>query len=98
MLGLSTALPNLQNNPNVPKPTGPPPPGTVGAGRFIAPLDQVEFQLSEILGNLQKDAWPVLQGKRPMRCTGVAMSVAVGLLEVSDDERRVDDGFEFLLG
>ncbi|CAG8496860.1 7983_t:CDS:2, partial [Cetraspora pellucida] len=31
---------------------------------------------------LQRDPWPVANDKRPQRCTGVAMSVAIGLMEV----------------
>jgi len=35
------------------------------------------------LGELQRDPWPVAQGKRPLRSTGVALSIAIGLLEAS---------------
>lgn len=34
-----------------------------------------------VLGELQRDPWPVPPGKRPLRSTGAAMSIAVGLLE-----------------
>lgn len=40
------------------------------------------MNLTDLLGELQRDPWPVPQGKRPLRSTGVALSVAVGLLEV----------------
>jgi len=33
-----------------------------------------------VLDELQTDQWPVSLGKRPARCTGVALSVATGLL------------------
>jgi protein transport protein SEC23 len=36
-----------------------------------------------MLEQLQRDPWPVANDKRPLRCTGVALSVAVGLLESS---------------
>lgn len=36
-----------------------------------------------MLEQLQKDPWPVANDKRNLRCTGVALSVAVGLLETS---------------
>lgn len=36
----------------------------------------------DLLGELQRDPWPVPQGKRPLRSSGVALSIAVGLLEV----------------
>ena len=41
------------------------------------------MSLTDLLGELQRDPWPVSQGKRPLRSTGVAMSIAVGLLEAS---------------
>lgn len=41
------------------------------------------MNLTDLLGELQRDPWPVAQGKRPLRSTGVALSIAVGLLEVS---------------
>jgi protein transport protein SEC23 len=37
--------------------------------------------LTDLLGELQRDPWPVSQGKRPLRSTGSALSIAVGLLE-----------------
>lgn len=47
------------------------------------PVQQCEFQLTNVLEQLQKDPWPVANDRRPLRCTGVALSVAVGLLETS---------------
>lgn len=41
------------------------------------------MNLTDLLGELQRDPWPVNAGKRPLRSTGVALSIAVGLLEVS---------------
>lgn len=41
------------------------------------------FQLESILEDLQRDPWPVTSDSRVQRCTGVALSVAVGLLESS---------------
>ena len=43
------------------------------------------MSLTDLLGELQRDPWPVPQGKRALRSTGAALSVAIGLLEVSDD-------------
>lgn len=40
------------------------------------------MNLTDLLGELQRDPWPVPQGKRPLRSSGVALSIAVGLLEV----------------
>ena len=51
--------------------------------RFLLPIGECEFAISSVLDDLQKDAWPVTSDKRPQRCTGVALSVAVGLLEAT---------------
>lgn len=69
-------------NRAAPRPGQPVPPANYGASRFLLPVSQVEFQLTGLLEQLQKDPWPVSNDKRPLRCTGVAVSVAVGLLEV----------------
>lgn len=53
-----------------------------GAARFLMPIQQCEFQLTAILEQLQRDAWPVKNDMRPLRSTGVALSLAVGMLEV----------------
>jgi protein transport protein SEC23 len=53
------------------------------AARFLLPVEQAEFQLTNALEQLQRDPWPVANDKRALRCTGVALSVAVGLLESS---------------
>lgn len=73
----------LSLNPAVnvrPVPQGGPPP-LPGSARFLLPVGQCEYSLTGILEGLQRDPWPVANDKRPQRCTGVAMSVAVGLLE-----------------
>lgn len=41
------------------------------------------MSLTDLLGELQRDPWPVGPGKRPLRSTGVALAVATGLLEAS---------------
>ena len=79
MLGLSTS--GMRTNV-------PPQPGRLApimgpAARFLLPVQQCEFQLTNALEQLQKDPWPVANDKRSLRCTGVALSVAVGLLETS---------------
>ena len=79
MLGLtmSSMRPSMPQQPGrAPAPTGP-------AARFLLPVQQCEFQLTNVLEQLQKDPWPVANDKRALRCTGVALSVAVGLLETS---------------
>lgn len=59
---------------------GPPNPA---AARFLLPVSQCEFQLTNALEQLQRDPWPVANDKRALRCTGVALSVAAGLLETN---------------
>lgn len=78
MLGLTNTgiRPGMQQQPGRPMPMGP-------AARFLMPVQQCEFQLTKALEQLQKDPWPVSSDKRNLRCTGVALSVAVGLLESS---------------
>jgi protein transport protein SEC23 len=44
-------------------------------------LSQCEFQLTSTIEQLQKDPWPVANDRRPTRCTGAAMSIAIGLME-----------------
>lgn len=53
--------------------------------RFLQPVHKIDMNLTDLLGELQKDPWPVTQGKRPLRSTGVALSIAVGLLEVTQN-------------
>lgn len=53
------------------------------AARFVLPVQQAEFQLIKALEQLQKDPWPVSSERRNLRCTGVALSVAIGLMESS---------------
>ena len=41
-----------------------------------------------MIGDIQADPWPVHQGNRSLRSTGVALSLAVSLLEVSWEQGR----------
>lgn len=50
--------------------------------RFLQPLQNVDMNLTDLIGDIQRDPWIVQQGNRPLRSTGVALSVAVSLLEV----------------
>ncbi|BGP39871.1 GTPase-activating protein S23 [Rhodotorula kratochvilovae] len=83
MLGL--APPTRQGGPGAPgaPPANVPPPALSGAARFLLPVSQCEFSLTAVLEGLQRDPWPVASDRRAQRCTGVAMSVAVGLLETT---------------
>ena len=42
------------------------------------------MNLTDLLGELQRDPWPVAADKRPLRSTGTALSIAVSLLEVNN--------------
>ncbi|KHO00897.1 Sec23/Sec24, trunk domain protein [Metarhizium album ARSEF 1941] len=78
MLGLSSSgiRPGSQAQPGRPVPMGP-------ASRFLLPVQQAEFSLTKALESLQKDPWPTANDRRSLRCTGVALSVAIGLMESS---------------
>ncbi len=81
MLGLNKPIqaPNIQKNPqHQQQQQAPPlPPGH----KFLQPVGKCDMSLTDLLSELQRDPWPVPQGKRPLRSTGVALSIAVGLLE-----------------
>lgn len=51
------------------------------SNRFLQPVHKCDMSLTDLLGELQRDPWPVPQGKRSLRSAGVALSIAVGLLE-----------------
>ncbi|KAG9144360.1 hypothetical protein Leryth_024503 [Lithospermum erythrorhizon] len=51
-----------------------------GINRFLLPASDCEFSLQTLLDELGTDQWPVPPGNRALRCTGVALSVAAGLL------------------
>ncbi|XP_055389012.1 LOW QUALITY PROTEIN: uncharacterized protein LOC129618233 [Condylostylus longicornis] len=55
--------------------------GGAAARRFLLPISECEFAFNAILDDLQKDQWPVPTDHRAERCTGVALSVALALLE-----------------
>nr|CAD7265552.1 unnamed protein product [Timema shepardi] len=79
MLGIGKfTAPQQQSQPRGPggQPLSP-------ANRFLQPVHKCDMSLTDLLGELQRDPWPVSQGKRSLRSTGVALSIAVGLLEVS---------------
>lgn len=50
---------------------------------FLQQLQNVDMNLTDMIGDIQHDPWPVQQGNRSLRATGVALSVAVSLLEVT---------------
>ncbi|VVD00990.1 protein transport protein Sec23A isoform X1 [Leptidea sinapis] len=68
--------PNPQQRPGAPTPQPP-------AHRFLQPVKQCDMALTDLLSELGRDPWPLGVGKRPLRSSGVALSLAVGLLEVT---------------
>ncbi|KAL6970904.1 Protein transport protein S23 E [Sarracenia purpurea var. burkii] len=57
--------------------TGLPIPGVT---RFLLPASECEYTLDSLLDELGTDQWPIPPGNRPLRCTGVALSIAAGLV------------------
>lgn len=58
--------------------------GPAAARRFLMPVEECEFTLNSLIDDLAKDAWPLAgHDRRPFRCTGAALSVALGLLEAT---------------
>lgn len=57
--------------------------GQLPSNRFLQPKERCDGYLTDLLNELQADPWPVPEGKRPLRCTGAALSIAVGLLEAT---------------
>jgi len=48
------------------------------------PVSECEFTLNSLLDDLTRDAWPLGgHDRRPFRCTGCALSVAIGLIEAT---------------
>jgi protein transport protein SEC23 len=80
MLGIGRVAPNPQQGQQQPM-RGPAGPTTAPANRFLQPLHKCDMALTDMLGELQKDPWNVATGKRPLRSTGAALSIAIGLLE-----------------
>jgi hypothetical protein len=64
--------------PTAPRPGAPVQQGVSGR-QFILPLADVtcETAINNVLGDLQRDAYPVMSDQRPARCTGTAMQVGL---------------------
>ncbi|KAI7832043.1 hypothetical protein BX661DRAFT_179711 [Kickxella alabastrina] len=81
MLGIGSNIRNQAGAPAQQQQQQQMPQQTYGAERFVQPVEQCEFTLTSILEQLQRDPWPVANDKRPLRCTGAAMAIAVGMME-----------------
>ncbi|XP_076911445.1 protein transport protein SEC23 E-like [Bidens hawaiensis] len=51
-----------------------------GVSRFLLPASEGAYVIHSLLEELGTDQWPVPPGNRSLRCTGVALSVAAGLI------------------
>lgn len=78
LLGLAGGQQRAQNPI---RPGQPLPSQSAGFTRFLQPVSECEFNLTSILEQLQLDPFPVSNDKRPLRCTGTAMAVAISLIE-----------------
>ena len=54
----------------------------LNASQFIAPVVEAEFLLSQQIDQLSANTWPEARGLRPIRCTGSALSLAAGILDI----------------
>ncbi|KAM7489195.1 hypothetical protein LguiB_026679 [Lonicera macranthoides] len=77
-LGLGSVT-GRRTGPGFPKAVQTGFPGS-GVTRFLLPASECEYTLDSLLDELGTDQWPVTPGNRSLRCTGVALSVATGLL------------------
>ena len=74
LLGLGARGGGRNAQPGAPSPA---------ASRFLLPVAEAEFAISNVLSELKMDPWPIEPNSRPQRCTGVALSAAVALLETN---------------
>jgi protein transport protein SEC23 len=58
-------------------------PGDQQSMRFLQPIKDCQFDLGNIIEGLEHDPWPVQPDKRPLRATGVALSVAASLMKLA---------------
>jgi protein transport protein SEC23 len=84
LLGLGSGLQLGAASMTTPGPMGSTAQGggiTSGHSRFLMPVGECAYVFESILEDLQRDPWPKKTDQRAARCTGVALSVAVSLLE-----------------
>ncbi|XP_057415913.1 protein transport protein SEC23 B isoform X2 [Lotus japonicus] len=74
--GSGVARPYQKGGMGMPQPL----PASAAVTRFLLPASDCEYTLNSVLDELENDQWPVPPGSRQARCTGVALSVAAGLL------------------
>uniref|UniRef100_A0A8P4G5G4 Protein transport protein SEC23 n=1 Tax=Dicentrarchus labrax TaxID=13489 RepID=A0A8P4G5G4_DICLA len=55
--------------------------------RFLQPVQKIDMNLTDLLGELQRDPWPVTQGKRPLRLDRTPYNSGPGM--VVGDELKI---------
>ncbi|KAJ8928211.1 hypothetical protein NQ314_019275 [Rhamnusium bicolor] len=81
MLGIGKVAVGPQQSGQPLRPGQPQQAPAPAASRFLQPISNCDMSVTDLIGELQRDPWPVPQGKRPLRSTGAALSIAIGLLE-----------------
>ncbi|GAQ79816.1 Sec23 protein transport family protein [Klebsormidium nitens] len=81
LLGITLATPQQppRGAPAAAAPFG----GAPGVGRFLLPISECEYTLTTALEEIRADPWGRAPNHRPLRSTGAALGVAVGLMEKS---------------
>lgn len=81
LLGITLATPQQppRGQPAAAAPFG----GAPGVGRFLLPISECEYALTTALEEIRADPWDRAPNHRPLRSTGAALGVAVGLMEKS---------------
>lgn len=77
LLALSGPTVRPQANANGAQPPNP------ASARFLQPVADGEFMMTSVLEEMTTDPWPVPANQRPKRAICTALSVAVGILEVT---------------
>lgn len=65
------------------RPAAPPASALETASRYLLPIQEAEFFLTNTLEQLMLDTFSVDKQNRPLRSTGVALNVAISLLETA---------------
>lgn len=83
LLMLTAPLPRGSATPAMNAAPAGPNSAVAGAARFLQPVAEGEFMMTQVLEDLSTDPWPVPADQRPKRAICTALSVAVGILETS---------------
>lgn len=76
----AVAAPNQPGSSNT-QPIQPQSPTFPGKSRFLTPIADCEADLGTIIDHIQPDTWVYDDQTRPSRCTGLAVALALNVLE-----------------